>query len=1285
MASYQAGTGLVNILPSFRDFSKQLAKALGKANTALPVGAQFDAASLESQINAALNGANSSVEISATADTSAAESALNGLDPNPVTVQAGADTSAATSALGSLQSAAPTVTVPVDAPDASPGLFDSFRAGALVAGAAIGAAFMSAFTEGMNREALGDKMAAQLGQAEPDAARFGAIAGRVYANNFGASMEEVSAAVVSVTKNLAGLNASGAEIQALTQSALGLSAAFDQDVNEVVRATSQLLNNGLAPDAQSALDIMAVGFAGSANRADDFLDTINEYSPVFAQLGLDGGQAVGLINQALLAGAPNADFFADALKEMTIILQAMPNASDVFARAEANKAAAVESANARVASALQGVQAAQKGLASAQKAAGDAAAGVAKAQDAAADAAAQVGKVSADAAKAVTAAQKQHQAALRGVASAQRAAQDAQKRYNDSLKAEKDAQDALIDARAEAAQQIRDLENAQSSAANRIESARIAQMRAQNAADEAAGRAATYSEEEIERAQVALDLKTANEDLAQAQREAAESAAELSEAQAEGVDGSDAVQAAQEALRAAQDGVAESAQGIADANLAVADAVNAAAEAEANIADVRAQGAEAVAAAEERAAEARAAIAEAEARRAEAQAAVQDAQAAVGAAGGELGAAQADLAAAEAAPLDLAAAGADPAMLALIALGLDPAAIQAAINQGGEAAEGAFVEIQTRLQNYDGADKQQIAVALMGAKAEDLQGVFDGIDYSNMTTGLSDIEGAANRAGDQMSSNMASDMEAAKRSVMDFALGVGNAVLPALATLLDGLKKVGGFVRDVLKPAWEAFDGALGGRGLEVVVGVLGTLATAMLAVKGATALASGVMNTYNAALTLGRGVMTAVSNVTKIWTGIQAAFNAVMALNPITLIVLAIAALVAGLILAYQHSETFRNIVQAVWDAIKVAVQFVWESVLKPIFEALKTAFIAVGDAIMWVWESVIKPAWDALSAAFSFLWNNIILPYINAWKFAFGLLGDAIMWVWNNVIKVAWDAIKVAWEILWGFLSGAFDLAKAGFQALGDGIMWVYDNIIKKAFEGIKTTFENVWNGVKYIFELFTGAWNGVSDAIGWVGDKIHEVFDGITDFLAPIFETVMEILEPVVELFEKLWSVVEKIGGAIGGVVDGIGSVVGAVGGFLGFANGGIYPGYTPGKDIGLVGISGGEAVMRPEWTRAVGPDFVHQMNAIARRGGINAVRAAMNARFYGGFADGGVVDLAASLRAPAMPRMGDFGVMPVPTSGGGLTVMGNVIGTDVNQLASELHRRERQAASLVPAGL
>jgi hypothetical protein len=62
-------------------------------------------------------------------------------------------------------------------------------------------------------------------------------------------------------------------------------------------------------------------------------------------------------------------------------------------------------------------------------------------------------------------------------------------------------------------------------------------------------------------------------------------------------------------------------------------------------------------------------------------------------------------------------------------------------------------------------------------------------------------------------------------------------------------------------------------------------------------------------------------------------------------------------------------------------------------------------------------------------------------------------------------------------------------------------------------------------------------------------------------------------------------------------------------VGMHQGGVVPGYTPGRDTQMVPLSGGEAIMRPEWARAMGAGAIHAMNHAAK---------------YGGFADGGLVN-------------------------------------------------------------
>lgn len=105
----------------------------------------------------------------------------------------------------------------------------------------------------------------------------------------------------------------------------------------------------------------------------------------------------------------------------------------------------------------------------------------------------------------------------------------------------------------------------------------------------------------------------------------------------------------------------------------------------------------------------------------------------------------------------------------------------------------------------------------------------------------------------------------------------------------------------------------------------------------------------------------------------------------------------------------------------------------------------------------------------------------------------------------------------------------------------------------------------------------------------------------------------------------------------------------GGTLLKADGGVLPGYTPGRDVhmftsptgGALGLSGGEAVMRPEWTKAVGPGFVDYMNKVAKRGGAPAVKRALGRAGVPGegafYANGGIIPTGGAYGAGSVQKM------------------------------------------------
>ena len=220
-----------------------------------------------------------------------------------------------------------------------------------------------------------------------------------------------------------------------------------------------------------------------------------------------------------------------------------------------------------------------------------------------------------------------------------------------------------------------------------------------------------------------------------------------------------------------------------------------------------------------------------------------------------------------------------------------------------------------------------------------------------------------------------------------------------------------------------------------------------------ATGASSTTLGTNMVALAAHRVALVAGSIATGAMTAATTAFNVVLNANPIGLIVLALAGLTAGIIYAYNHSETFRNIVQAAWQGIKNVVGAVWDWMSGTLWPGIKAVFGGIGDTAMWLWNNALKPAWDGISAGLQTAWAGIKAVF-DAWQAGWRLIGDGAMWLWNNAITPAWDGIKTAFSTAWGFVSSVFDRFKSGWDTLKNGVVGAADAIksgVTTAFNGL------------------------------------------------------------------------------------------------------------------------------------------------------------------------------------------------------------------------------------------
>jgi phage-related minor tail protein len=199
----------------------------------------------------------------------------------------------------------------------------------IAAGAALGAAFGAAalavdkLKEALNiaiqRDMSNRKLAAQLGLDPAQMKVLGKVAGQVYADNFGDSIESINDTIKTVIQNLRGFTDDSAQsVKQMTEQVSVLMQTTGEDADAITRAASQLVRTGLVKNITEAFDLIQTGAQEGDDKAHDLLDTFNEYGTQFRKLGLDGKTALGLINQAVKAGARDSDVAADALKEFSI-------------------------------------------------------------------------------------------------------------------------------------------------------------------------------------------------------------------------------------------------------------------------------------------------------------------------------------------------------------------------------------------------------------------------------------------------------------------------------------------------------------------------------------------------------------------------------------------------------------------------------------------------------------------------------------------------------------------------------------------------------------------------------------------------------------------------------------------------------------------------------------------------------------------------------------------------------------------------------------------------------
>lgn len=344
-------------------------------------------------------------------------------------------------------------------------------------------------------------------------------------------------------------------------------------------------------------------------------------------------------------------------------------------------------------------------------------------------------------------------------------------------------------------------------------------------------------------------------------------------------------------------------------------------------------------------------------------------------------------------------------------------------------------------------------------------------------------------------------------SAAKLAVSIGSKLLPpavALGKLLAGsllssFKAIGGFVGDNAT----LFQ--------SLAVGIGAGLA---------------VWKAWQLAMATGAVVMKGIAAVTRAYAVAQGILNAVMALNPILLVVIALIAIGAALVYAYTHSEKFRAIVDGAFRAVQAAASFAWNWIKSnwPLLLAIVTG--PIGLAVLLIVKnfdtikaaagkvlSAITGAFSAVVGFFAGLPGKILSALSTAATFLISKGRDFIVGLGKGIYGAA-VAVFTWWNKLPGVIAGKIGSVASTLAGKGRDLLGGLHTAAVTAAGNIYTFFSELPGKIVSKLgnlgstlssagkDLARGFINGIGDMVGDAAAKAKELAsaakNAITGFL-------------------------------------------------------------------------------------------------------------------------------------------------------------------------------------------
>lgn len=373
-----------------------------------------------------------------------------------------------------------------------------------------------------------------------------------------------------------------------------------------------------------------------------------------------------------------------------------------------------------------------------------------------------------------------------------------------------------------------------------------------------------------------------------------------------------------------------------------------------------------------------------------------------------------------------------------------------AIASGGQDGVKAMQEMNRALSLIDDDTKRnEIGVKMYGTLWEEQGGKI-----SQTIQGMNEQIRTAAQNTDELNSDIAA-LESDPAYQLAVAMGnIKEALAPVLASIAEFVAKIA---------EWVSNNAALTAA-IVAIVAVVGILAGAFAA------------------------LMPAVGGLVTAWPALAAIIGAIA--SPITLVVAAIVGLGVALVAAYQNSETFRENVNNVFQAIRDVAVTVFETV---------ASFI--GEKI-----AQIKQFWDTEGAQILQAVQNVFNGIKTVIEFVMPAVKLIVETVWNAIKQVIDGALNIimgAIKVFSGLFTGDFSKMWEGVKQIFKGaIDLVVGWMTLSFFGGIKTIITNL---AKTGVNLLKGMWDNIVSFFTSMGTKASTTVSNFSTSVLNFFKNL------------------------------------------------------------------------------------------------------------------------------------------------------------------------------------